>query len=428
MYPSRSIAFPHSLQRASSLRRVFSEVRTVPGIVLVVLVTTLYAGFGGPGLGGFAGTGFAWIVPLAVALFCFLRPRPAVAAPLLIWLPWLAVVLGHGGVAHERYEIQRSIMFICPMIVGLAVSMCRAGPRQLRAFLMLCKFAAVFLWLTILFRFNFVFGTPFLGWGAHGAGLVMTTALLAALFAVEGAMNRTKFFLWWLAMAAIPSLVVARTGIVVSMAVLPFTAAPLRWRWRLGLLCCGGALMLVVFMLSSVQQKMFYSGEGELADLTWDNPDLRTNARNVIWDAILVDIAKKPWLGHGPGAAYEWVEAGGWGLTHPHNDWLRLLYNYGIIGCAAFLICAGIQMYHLFRIAGSATSLEVRILAYTGISSFVALFLFMITDNIINYPNFFGNLQFTIIGLVYAASGVGRIGAGALPIHPPGSRPVTMLA
>jgi len=407
---------------------VFSEVRTVPGIVLVVLVTTLYAGFGGPGLGGFAGSGFAWIVPLAVALFCFLWPRPAVAAPLLIWLPWLAVVLGHGGAAHERYEIQRTTMFICPMIVGLAVSMCRAGPRQLRAFLMLCKFAAVFLWLTILFRSHLVFGSAPLGWGASGAGLVMTTTLLAVLFAVEGAMNRTKSFLWWLAMAAIPSLLVARTGIVVSIVVLPFTAAPLRWLWRLGLLCCGGGLMLAVFMLPSVQQKMFYSGEGELADLTWDNPGLRTNARNAIWEAMLPDIAKRPWFGHGPGAAFEGLKMSGWAVDHPHNDWLRLLYNYGIIGCAAFLICAGIQMYHLLRIAGSAVSVEVRILAYTGVSSFVALFLFMITDNIINYPNFFGNLQFTIIGLVYAASGMGRIGAGSLPMHPFASRPVTMLA
>lgn len=412
MYPSQSIAFPHSLQGASSLRRVFSEVRTVPGIVLVVLVTTLYGGFGGPGLGGFAGTGFAWIVPLTVALFCFLRPRPAAAAPLLIWLPWLVVILGHGGAARERYEIQRSIMFICPMIVGLAVSMCRAGPRQLRAFLMLCKFAAVFLWLTILFRTNLVFETALLGWGASGAGLVMTTALLGALFAVEGVIKGVRYLLGWLTMAAIPSLLVARMGIVVSIVVLPFTAAPLRWQWRLGLLCCGGGLMLAVFMLPSVQQKMFFTGHGELADLTWDNSDLRTNARKAMWDAMLVDIAKKPWLGYGTAAALEWVEGGGWELAHPHNDWLRLLYNYGIIGCAAFLICAGIQIYHLFRIAGSAASLEVRILAYTGVSSFVALFLFMITDNIINYPNFFGNLQFTIIGLVYAASGTGRIGGG----------------
>jgi len=44
-----------------------------------------------------------------------------------------------------------------------------------------------------------------------------------------------------------------------------------------------------------------------------------------------------------------------------------------------------------------------RILIYAGATSFLPFVLFMYTDNIILYAAFFGNLQFTILGLVYAA-------------------------
>jgi len=404
MYPAQPLGSPCLLQRPGRLQQLWLELRTVPGFILLVLASTLYAGARGPGIGGFAGSGVAWIVPFSFAALCLLRPRPAVVTPLLIWAPWLAVVIANAIAARDRAEVQRSVMFLCPMIVGFAVAACRVGPRQLAAFLFACKVLAVLIWLAVLLRSRMVLGAALLGWGVGGAGLAMTTALLGVLFVVEGVIGKTRSFLWWLAMVAIPTVMVTRTGIVVSMLVLPLAAAPMKWCWRLVLICVGGVLLLGAFMLPKVQEKMFFSGHGELADLRWDNPDLNTHARRAMWDAMLADIVKRPWFGYGPGAEYAWMEKMDYGgLTHPHNDWLRLLYDYGIIGVATFLFCASVQIYHLFRIARGAVSVEVRILAYAGVTSFVALFLFMITDNIINYPNFFGNLQFTIIGLVYAA-------------------------
>ena len=424
MYPAESIVHPYPWQRTGRLRQLWLELRSVPGFVLLVLASTLYAGAGGPGIGGFAGTGVAWIVPFLVAMLCLLRSRPAMVVPLLIWAPGLMVVVGNAVAARERAEIQRSVMFICPMIIALAVAGCRAGPRQLAAFLLACKILAVLIWLAVLLRSSLLFGTALLGWGLGGPGLVMTTALLGALFVVEGVVKRARSFLWWLAMVAIPTLMVTRTGTAVSMLVLPLTAAPMKWRWRIGAIGCGAVLLLGAFMLPKVQEKMFFSGHGELSDLRWDNPDLRTNARSVMWDAMLVDIAERPWFGYGPGAVYAWMQTMDFGgLEHPHNDWLRLLYNYGIVGVAAFLIGSGIQMVHLFQVARRTACVELRILAYAGVTSFVALFLFMMTDNIINYPNFFGNLQFTIIGLVYAAGAAGGVWPQALPVSPYGRRP-----
>jgi hypothetical protein len=46
---------------------------------------------------------------------------------------------------------------------------------------------------------------------------------------------------------------------------------------------------------------------------------------------------------------------------------------------------------------------ESQILIFAGASSFLPFVLLMFTDNVILYAAFFGNLQFTILGLVYAA-------------------------
>jgi hypothetical protein len=61
-----------------------------------------------------------------------------------------------------------------------------------------------------------------------------------------------------------------------------------------------------------------------------------------------------------------------------------------------------LQVLHLIR-KGKQTSGETRILFFAGASSFIAFTLFMFTDNIVLYAAFFGNFQFALLGLAYAA-------------------------
>jgi hypothetical protein len=59
-------------------------------------------------------------------------------------------------------------------------------------------------------------------------------------------------------------------------------------------------------------------------------------------------------------------------------------------------------MFHAWK-RGRSTSGETTILFYTGASSMMIFSLFMVSDNIIYYASFFGNFQFTILGLAYAS-------------------------
>jgi hypothetical protein len=89
-------------------------------------------------------------------------------------------------------------------------------------------------------------------------------------------------------------------------------------------------------------------------------------------------------------------------MLHPHNDYLRNRYDYGYIGIFIFLICNIVQLFHSLRKA-KITEGNIQILFYAGAFAFVPFALLMITDNIILYAAFFGNLQFTILGMAYAA-------------------------
>jgi O-antigen ligase len=109
-----------------------------------------------------------------------------------------------------------------------------------------------------------------------------------------------------------------------------------------------------------------------------------------------------PWFGHGANASESFVKKLGGGLTHPHNDWLRLLYDYGYFGTVIFGICVLLQVRHLLKM-GKRSFGERRILFFAAATSFISFSLFMFTDNIILYAAFFGNLQFTIMGMAYAS-------------------------
>jgi O-antigen ligase len=121
-----------------------------------------------------------------------------------------------------------------------------------------------------------------------------------------------------------------------------------------------------------------------------------------MWDAMNYEIGKEPWFGHGANADEVFLLRLLGSHAHPHNDWLRLTYNYGYVGVILFGITLLIQLFHAWK-RGRNSAGDTRTLFYSGASSFLIFSLFMISDNIIYYAAFFGNLQFTILGLAYAS-------------------------
>lgn len=375
--------------------------KQIPFLVWVVAIFTFLSCVGGEGILGYQIAGFGWLIPLVVSLWILARNPGRVRFPILIWFPWVCLVILYLCVAETEHALQRSIMMLCPLVVGMAVSSLNISDGELASFGRLYHYMAAALIIIVLLKTGMLV-TGKLPMITGLAAEVMTGTLLANLFATDYASRRPKSLAWWAAMVSIPLAAVTRTGIVVAGVSLPLTFAPLKMAKRVLILCIMASLGTGVFYSERVQQKMFFSGHGTLADMRMGNENFRTTGRSTMWDKMIPEIEEMPLLGHGANASEPFVGRLTGGLTHPHNDWLRLLFDYGYIGAGVFGLCLSLQIVHAYGMA-RRTAGEISILFFAGASSFLSFFLFMFTDNIILYAAFFGNLQFTMLGLAYAA-------------------------
>jgi hypothetical protein len=374
----------------------------LPFLVWIVVLSTLVASIGGQFL-NYQIAGLGWLVPLVLSVLIFLKTPGRVRFPVIIWIPWLLIVVIYLIFADTPNALQRSVMMLCPLAIGVTVSKLKIGERELGNFNKLCHYFAVALYAVVIIKGGIIV-TGTLPAATGMAAEAMTGTLLCALFASNYVLGNKKELAWWAALAAIPYIALTRTAIVAAGFTLPLTFAPMKVPQRAVLIILIVILSIPVFYSERVQHKMFYSGSGTFAEVHPDNPDLATNGRKSLWEAMQAEIDKEPYWGHGANSSEPFVFIRTGGLTHPHNDWLRLLYDYGYLGTIVFAICTIAQVLHILTRAKHATG-ETKILFYAGASTFISFVLFMFSDNIILYAAFFGNLQFTILGLAYAAYG-----------------------
>jgi hypothetical protein len=372
----------------------------LPFIIWVVVVSTLIASIGGQFL-NYQIAGFAWLVPLVLSVLIFFKAPGRMKFPIFIWIPWILLVAIYLIFAKAPNAFQRSIMILCPLVMGVTVSKLRIGEKELESFDKLSRYLAVALYVVVIVKGGIIV-TGALPVATGMAAEAMTGTLLCALFASSYVLGNKRELAWWAAFAAIPYIALTRTGIVAAGITLPSTFAPMNIFKRSIWVILIVMLAIPVFYSERVQHKMFYSGSGTFAEVHPDNPDLATSGRSHLWEKLEDEIDQKPYFGHGANASEPFVAMLTGGLTHPHNDWLRLLYDYGYFGAVIFAFCLIVQVLHILKRAQSATG-ETKILFYAGASTFISFVLFMFSDNIILYAAFFGNLQFAILGLAYAA-------------------------
>ncbi|MBF0446039.1 MAG: O-antigen ligase family protein [Magnetococcales bacterium] len=382
-------------------RRKFSEVIEFPLLINIVLISTLVAVIGGVSLLGFNISGIAWVLPLlfagVVLLANFGKPTHF---PVVIWIPWVTYVLLYLLLSQEPNALQRSTIMLTPIIVGIAVSVLIINRDHLE------RFEKHYTYMGFAFLFVALLKTGVLlslRLPTHGtlAAEVMTGTLLCCLYASSFALGNTKAIINWAMLAIIPVITLTRTGVVVTSLSLALTFAPLK-RWqRILILITIISLGIAVFNSDRMQKKMFFSGSGNITDMSFSNPNFTTNGRLYTWSLFAEGLAKQPWFGYGANAS-EMLVFTYTGLRHPHNDWLRFLYDYGRVGTIIFAITIFWQMWHAINLARESFG-RTKLLFYAGASSFPLFMLFMFTDNIVLYSAFFGNFQFTILGVAYAS-------------------------
>jgi O-antigen ligase len=114
---------------------------------------------------------------------------------------------------------------------------------------------------------------------------------------------------------------------------------------------------------------------------------LNVNGRGRIW-AYVWHSASHDWLGgHGAGSADNLTTSHfGTAVAHPHNDFLRLLNDYGAIGLALWLGWLAVTIARLRLSRKNTRDTADRIFASAATLALVGMLAGMATDNVLDYP------------------------------------------
>jgi O-antigen ligase len=113
------------------------------------------------------------------------------------------------------------------------------------------------------------------------------------------------------------------------------------------------------------------------------NASGRTETWRFVWESSM----DSPWWGHGAGSTQEFVTARYPDMVHAHNDYLRILHDYGVIGgvlWAAAYILLFIRIAKAWVVAdrGKTGAASFHLFALLALVSVAAL---MATDNALVY-------------------------------------------
>jgi len=364
------------------------------GMVLAVLPTAIVGKV----------TYLGWLIPLFCSLVVLVvkcRDIPQIFFP---WIFWVLFVAIYGIFSPFENSFIRSVIISVPVIVGLAASSVLQSVDDLRPVkkYILC-FSFVFL-LVIFFRL--VMASDEERFPVEAIGSVV---FLYAFFQLAR-LERSKFLMAYALMFALfPLFASTRGPLFVSALVFIFVLPVLSYSKLLIKLVLFFGLIFIVFVLyQPLNEKMFFDGYGLYDALI--NPDLfRTSGRQLAWQLLIEKIPDNFYFGHGANASEEYLivnysEA----FAHPHNDYLRFLFDYGLFGLFLFLFAVFSTCYALLRLRESG-DIKAYWIRYVSILLFLPYLLLMAVDNIALYAAFFGCLHFYFIG---TAAGLIKRGEG----------------
>lgn len=377
----------------------------LPIIVKAVIFFTLLASLIQTTILGFNVSGISWVIPWILSSVILVKRLTKISFPVKIWVPWILLLFFH-LICDDRYTLdpevsplQRALQMLAPILVGAASSTYRPTAEMINRFTYFLRMASfILVGGSILLALQEILEKTPTGLATQ----VMTGLLLSIVFANRYLFfKETKDLIIYVMLAVLPLVAITRTVLAVILFVFPMAFAPMA---RIKRLLAVGVIIMVgvwVFYLPQIQQKMFYSGSGEITDV-FVKDDFATTGRRNLWDALLLEAKNKPWFGHGIGTSETMAHQLA-NLSYPHNDWLLTYYDFGFFGVVLFLFSNLMMVKSGYTASKKSTSIETRYIFCSGISMVMPFMLVMFTDNPMIYSSFFGNLQYCILGLAYGA-------------------------
>ena len=170
----------------------------------------------------------------------------------------------------------------------------------------------------------------------------------------------------------------SRMSLLVAL-VLLLTATGLRVPKAGRILLVVGLVVLIGLATTTTgfQQRWFESGEGTLLDLlTLD--DLDTAGRFEVWP-VVAEACGFTLLGHGAGAADTFSSTAHSGFPEPHNEYLRVWCDTGLVG--SLLLWGFVSLAAIISVRAVRRPGRLKWAPYATIQMVTALILLSMTDN-----------------------------------------------
>ncbi|HEX8912114.1 MAG TPA: O-antigen ligase family protein [Humisphaera sp.] len=295
-----------------------------------------------------------------------------------VWIQQLAVLVAFGG---------------CFILAGREASLHpRFGEALLRALDLASVTAAVGYTLTYL-----AFGG---GADAVIGGKSVFVARGFALFALlavarqlaryhAGDLGGIVIAVW---LTALVTLSQSRLGMVACAALFPVSHAIVggRRNWAAAVVMTAAAAGGLALMLT-LSQEMHDRFFGYDASLEVGGVAVNASGRTAAWEALIGDIRTpaKLCFGWGVGAASTYVSLRFENLPHPHNEYIRFLYDFGLFGLGSFVVFLATALVMSWRrtraataaIRGTGQARATLGLPLTALLSAVGIAVSFLTDN-----------------------------------------------
>lgn len=185
----------------------------------------------------------------------------------------------------------------------------------------------------------------------------------------------------------------SRTASVVAVLLVPASNLGRRQSKRallkviLGLAVGFLTFVVLVTQVDSIRDRFFFGKD--LGDYMEGTATLNTAGRAEMWAMVYSSWNQNlqtRLLGQGPGTASEMADLVIPGIGHPHNDYLRVLHDFGAIGLMLFVIGLTSITWRVFlRWRSSDRNYENAAVHCSAFLALLSLWVLMITDNPITY-------------------------------------------
>ncbi len=360
----------------------------------------------GVSVGAIRHTGFYWMATLVVGLILLPLKRGKITFPLWAWIPfYLYMGLTLTG---TRMDIRDNIQFyvqICVFpIIGCIASYAVTTIEDMNRFRPMYLAATVLIGLFCIYYMHgpgqvhqTSTGSIYNGFAERPAAVSLI--VVAAMFIASIRQNFWYSLGVWCLCFAISILSESRMATFVLLAI--WLIHPTVGNMKIRFAACSLMLVagLAAFNTSIIQERFFsrkhgFSGSGTISDVLQGKFD--SAGRFDSWPLIIERSFDKIWFGHGMGESAPFVFRVWAPMDKPHNEYLRVLYEGGIIGMATFIFALLATLLNLVWIMHRTKEWNWPVSA--AFMAWVGLILMAIVDNPLVYGNNFVHIAFFLVG------------------------------